>query len=226
MKPKVVLNAYQNPCLVHVLCVSKADFSFLTDVLGMDIKHVSRIVNSIETDLFFPGPVKKRQIAYMPRKNRSDSEIVCACLSNKDWFQDWKLIPLQGLSLQDVSIALKESLGFFSFGHPEGFGLPLAEAAASACELIGYSGIGGREVFDIAARYGTGYEVSYGDWGGFISATKDFITRCEKDIKKVRKNLVLTSKDIRLQYSAEEMKKSVEVALRQWESYLETMSKD
>jgi hypothetical protein len=40
-------------------------------------------------------------------------------------------VAIYGLSKQQVATALQRSLVFLAFGHPEGFGLPLAEAAAS-----------------------------------------------------------------------------------------------
>ncbi len=221
MNPNAVLQAYQHPSLAHILCVSQADFLFLTDALGLDSKRVNRVVNSIESDLFLPGPIKRKQIAYMPRKNKADAKIVHALLARKAWFQGWELKPLQGLSLQEVSIALQESLGFLSFGHPEGFGLPLAEAAACGCYLIGYSGIGGREVFEIALKNSTGYEVSFGDWKGFIQGAKEFVSLCDKNVKSLMKDLACTSKLIRKQYSTVEMRTSVANAIADWEPNLQ-----
>ena len=40
---------------------------------------------------------------------------------------------------------------FLSFGHPEGFGLPITEAMASGYWVIGYHGGGGRELFRFGA---------------------------------------------------------------------------
>jgi glycosyltransferase involved in cell wall biosynthesis len=42
---------------------------------------------------------------------------------------------------------MKESLIFLSFGEPEGFSLPPAEAMSCGCIVIGYHGMGGREYF-------------------------------------------------------------------------------
>ena len=40
----------------------------------------------------------------------------------------------------------------FSFhGHPEGFGLPVAESLLE-CGVIGYSGLGGRELLSLGGR--------------------------------------------------------------------------
>ena len=64
-----------------------------------------------------------------------------------------------------------------AFGHPEGFGLPLAEAAACGCALIGYTGLGGREIFELGEPYNSVWIIEYGDWNQFIKSSKDLIER-------------------------------------------------
>ena len=46
---------------------------------------------------------------------------------------------------EEVAGALQEALLFLSCGHPEGFGLPLAEAIACGCLVVGYHGLAGRD---------------------------------------------------------------------------------
>ena len=114
---------------------------------------MSRLINSIETNLFSPGDVKQRVIAYMPRKNAKDSSVVAAILRSKPWFQDsgWSLKAISGLPQYEVAQILQRSLVFLAFGHPEGFGLPIAEAASCGCYVIGYSGLGGRELLELTS---------------------------------------------------------------------------
>ena len=52
---------------------------------------------------------------------------------------------------------IRESAILMSFGAPEGFGLPVAEAQASETLVIGYHGNGGREM--LTAEYGFPIEV-------------------------------------------------------------------
>ena len=108
----------------------------------------------------------------MPRKNSRDAAIVSALLRSQPWFAGWTLEPIQGLGQADVAKQLQKSLAFLAFGHPEGFGLPLAEAAACGCALIGYSGLGGRELLAMARSKGVGWEVEYGDWQGFLACDR------------------------------------------------------
>ena len=45
---------------------------------------------------------------------------------------------------EEVAGALQD-LDILSCGHPEGFGLPLAEAIACGCLVVGYHGLAGRD---------------------------------------------------------------------------------
>ena len=128
--------------------ISSHDEMLLKNAFLLGDRRVSRLINGIETKLFRPSGYKKRIISYMPRKNSKDSSIVAAFLKQQEWFlkSGWALQPISGLPQKQVSEILQKSLIFLAFGHPEGFGLPLAEAAACGCYLIGYSGLGGREL--------------------------------------------------------------------------------
>ena len=64
-----------------------------------------------------------------------------------EWFESWNIVSVKNLPLSRVAEIRNKSLVFLSFGNPEGFGLPVAVAMASACYVIGYSGLGGRELF-------------------------------------------------------------------------------
>ena len=69
-----------------------------------------------------------------------------------------------------VADILRESQVFLSFGHPEGFGLPPAEALACGCLVIGYHGGGGREYFGPAGAYPAGTPAA-GDDGACTRAS-------------------------------------------------------
>ena len=64
------------------------------------------------------------------------------------------------MSHHDVLQTLSSSALFLSFGHPEGFGLPVAEALACGTAVIGYSGLGGRELFNIGKCFGVCWDVN------------------------------------------------------------------
>ena len=220
---EAVLNLYSHSDLVHVLCVSQHDQQLLERGFNLGSHRVSRLINAIETDLFQPrGCQKGRVLTYMPRKNSADAAIVAALLRSQPWFEGWTLEPIQGMPQTTVAQRLQKSLGFLAFGHPEGFGLPLAEAAACGCALIGYSGLGGRELMTMARSQQVGWEVDYGDWQGFLNGTEALIRAIQEHPKTVVNQLQTLSVQVRQRYSWTEMVKSVEKALTRWESQLPT----
>lgn len=218
--PSDVLRLYSHSDLLHVLCVSEYDHNLLIGGFGLSEKRVSRIVNSIETTIFSPLGPKRRQIAFMPRKNTDDSAVVTAMLSRFSWFDGWELVPITGCTQAQVARIMQSSLLFLSFGHPEGFGLPMAEALACGCGLLGYSGLGGRELVELAFEHDVGLEVQYGDWYGFVKGVKSFIDSFNKQPKLVMDSLLKCSTSVRHRYAPASMQSSVLLALSRWESQL------
>ena len=142
----------------------------------------------------------------MPRKNPKDSAVVSALLRQQPWFQlsGWSLQAINGLPQEEVAKILQKSLVFLSFGYPEGFGLPLAEAAACGCYLIGYSGLGGSEIFQLASNHHSGCEIAYGNWLGFLQACSEFSNRLDNSQDELINGLLQNSQTIRSIYSPSE----------------------
>jgi len=63
----------------------------------------------------------------------------------------------------EVAEIMSKSLTFLSFGHPEGFGLTVAEVMASSCYVVRNSGLGGRVVFRLGQKWSTCKEIAVGD---------------------------------------------------------------
>jgi glycosyltransferase involved in cell wall biosynthesis len=216
--PTEVLRLHRHPELLHVLCVSQHDEQLLAKGFGLGHDRVSRIVNAIEIELFHPRGSKRPQIAYMPRKNGRDAAVVAALLEAQPWWRGWQLVPIHNQPQAEVARILQESLVFLAFGHPEGFGLPLAEALACGCALVGYSGLGGRELFALGAEHGVALEVAYGDWLGFVEAVAAFHRSLQKHKSEVLAALLAASKQVRSCYSFRAMQQSVAVSLPNWEA--------
>lgn len=114
---------------------------------------VFRVHNSINPDLFNYHADKLNQIAYMPRRHPEDAQQVFNILQSRGVLDGVGIVPIQNMSEADVAATLKKSRFFFSFGYPEGFGLPPAEAMACGCVVVGYHGMGGREFYDPGFSY-------------------------------------------------------------------------
>ena len=219
--PQKVIDLYNHSDLKHIVCVSKHDALLIKEAFGVDKKKVSCLINSIETKLFRPSGKKKSLITYMPRKNQRDATIVSTILKNKMWFKGWDIIPIHGMSQNKVIELLQKSTAFLAFGHPEGFGLPLAEAAACGCALIGYSGLGGREIFELAKKQNIGWEVEFGDWQGFINGTKMLVNEFYDKPNELSRKLQSLSDDVRNIYSWKRMNTGIRNSLEAWERQLD-----
>lgn len=106
-----------------------------------------RIHNSISHDIFSFCPDKKKQICFMPRKNPDHAEQVINIIKSRGRMKDFSIIPIENKTEAETAEIMKSSLAFISFGYPEGFSLPPAEAMACGCIVIGYHGMGAREYF-------------------------------------------------------------------------------
>ena len=218
--PEIVLSLYNSSKIIQTLCVSKFDHILLSQYFKLGANKVSRITNAIETEIFTPYGKKKKMLAYMPRKNSKDASIVISLLRRASWFQGWELCEIDRMSQFEVKESLQKCIGLLAFGHPEGFGLPLAEAAACGCALIGYSGLGGREIFALAKENNVGWEVDFGDWGGFIDGAYILNKLLNDNPTKFTENLKSFSKRVRSIYSQENMMLSVKTALDKCEKML------
>ncbi|MDO6351163.1 glycosyltransferase [Synechococcus sp. YX-04-1] len=216
-----VFDLYHSPLISHVLCVSQYDRDFLLDFIGLPENNVSLLVNGIEDNVSLSGSVKKSKIiSYMPRKNYFDSEIVCTSLRRYFSHAGWKLMPIASCSHDQVIESLRKSLIFLSFGHPEGFGLPVAEAMACGCAVVGYSGLGGKELFDLSSQFGLGFEVAFGDWKQFLPSVSQLVSHIDNNSDQFKNSLVSMSLQTSRVYSMNNMYRSVQMFLNSFESSL------
>ena len=200
---------YDSSNVLQVLSVSEDTHDFLTVNLNLADSKVSRIVNAVE-NIFRPASNPSNTIHWMPRKNPQEAQAVLlsikrSCLSHTN---GWTGSPLVSLSHDSVASHLNKAKIFLSFGHPEGFGLPIAEAMASGCWVIGYSGGGGRELF----RFGASDEISFGDWTSFSQSVNRALTLFSKNPREMNIRLERQSLAVRTLYSQTQERASIQSA--------------
>lgn len=136
---------YRDPSISGFMVVSEDNKEYLEYAFpGL---QAFRIHNSIDQEIFSFQPNKKQQIAFMPRKNPDHAEQVIAMLRSRGNLEGFQIVPIANKTQAETAQILRDSLIFLSFGYPEGYSLPPAEAMACGCIVIGYHGMGGREYF-------------------------------------------------------------------------------
>jgi glycosyltransferase involved in cell wall biosynthesis len=136
---------YLHPDVVATITVSEDSARYLG--YAFPRARILRIRPGIDGALFYPGPEKRRQIAFMPRRQIEDARQVFNILKFRGALAGFEIVEIRDMPEQQAARVLQESAFFFSFSGAEGFGLPPAEAMASGCITIGFDGHGGAEFF-------------------------------------------------------------------------------
>lgn len=176
--------------------------------------NTQRFFISIDENEFYFCEEKENLITYFPRKNVDDARQVINLLKFRGTLGGFDIQAIDNVARPEVARLLRKSKIFLSFGHPEGFGLPAAEAMACGCFVIGYHGGGGKEFFDPSFSN----PIAVGDIIGFSSAVENAIKRFSKKEDDIHNSGKLASNFIRRNYSAEHEVSSITKA---WNSILQ-----
>lgn len=208
-EPSRIASFYNSSNVIHVLSISEDTHDFLSFNLSVPDHRLSRIINAIETS-FVPQFPKNDILHWMPRKNPSHvfSIITSMQLSSLANSKGWHGEPLVDLPHVEVANKLNSAKIFLSFGHPEGFGLPVAEAMASGCWVIGYSGGGAKELF----RFGASHEIPFGDWHLFNKAISEVFDLFAQSPREVSLRLQRQSLAVRSLYNFDAEHQSIDTA--------------
>ena len=163
------------PDVMGVLVVSEDNERYLTHAFPE--LAVTRIHHWIDPGVFCAGASpRQRMITAMPRKRPDEYEQLVGILQARDVLRGWQVVELEGRPERDVADTLRRSALFVSLARAEGFGLPAAEALACGCQVIGFHGMGGRELF------GGPYAVAIedGDVLALAEAVEEFVTTYDR----------------------------------------------
>jgi hypothetical protein len=195
--------SYQDKEVIATLVVSDDSNRYLSYAFpGL---KVVKIHNSIDPHLFFFNENKKPLISFMPRKHMEDALQVINILKYRDAFGDFEIMPIADKTETEVAQILRESLIFLSFGYPEGFSLPPAEAMACGCVVIGYHGMGGQEFF----KPEFSYPVTNGDIITFAQTIEKVIALYKSDKNILTEKGKSASQYILKNYSPEQQEKDI-----------------
>ena len=209
--PAEVIRLYHHDSIRQIWTVSKNDYFSLKCILNSRQDLLYHVVNGLEVDAFPQLKNKKRLISYMPRKHGDHAQIVTSLLKSSPNLTGWDFYMIKNLTHPQVLDVLNNSFLFLSFGYPEGFGLPVAEALCMATSVVGYDGLGGRELFDIAHKYNCVRRIDFGDFYSFLPHVQELVDASSNGV--YFKQTYALSAMMRKEYSLDSMRNSLMSAL-------------
>lgn len=160
--------------------------------------RIARIRNSVDAGLFRPADRPPgRRIGYMPRRRIDDARQVLDLLEARGRTDDWDIVRISGKTEEQTAEIFRSCSIFLSFSEQEGFGMPPAEAMASGCYVVGFTGLAGREFFqpDICSP------VEEGNVLAFAQAAERAMADFDADPRAFRGRGLAASERIRSRYS-------------------------
>lgn len=130
------------PTAVAALATSRLieDFLNLASLGDFPVYRIPVVISP----QFTPAP-KQKVLALMPRRRSVDLTAVVQLLRRSGAMDGWQLKMIDEMTQREVAGVMGEAAIFLSGAEYEGFGLPQAEAIASGCYVVGFTGAGGRE---------------------------------------------------------------------------------
>ena len=202
------LDLYHHDDIQAVVTVSNDSRNLLTEGCGIPSERCFALINGIDRQLFYAPAVKHRRVVFLGRKHVDHARKVALMASQHPRLKHLKFQELPRMQHEEVASALRGSLLFLSCGHPEGFGLPLAEAIACGCMVVGYHGLAGR---DFALPYMQ--VVEFGDLLGLMRGVVKELDRFDAAPEAVIQERLKASEAILQTYSLEA---ELECCLRTW----------
>lgn len=192
---KSTLSHYRHPDVIGVLTVSRDNLEYLVRGCCLPRSTIHYLINGIDSSIFYPPSIKHRRICYLKRKHFNHAHVVAHLASLRPRLSGYGFHLIERCTHHELAKQLRESLIFLSCGHPEGFGLPLAEAIASGCIVVGYHGLAGRDFCSPALHH-----VEFGDILSFVDQLETCIDLFENDTVVQTQKLLEYSRSILTKY--------------------------
>lgn len=196
---KAVAEAYRAADLI--LTISDHTTAFVKQVFPqVDVNKIVQLTPSVRG--VTPGR-KRKIITYMPRKLPRHAGFIEE-IGHHLLPPTWKLRSIDKMTQEQVFAHLAESAIFISLSEFEGLGLPPIEAALAGNLVVGYTGEGGDEYFDLPQFT----RVHTGDMLGLFKALQDAIVRAEAGVLQ-SPEMMQANERLRAMYSEEAERQSL-----------------
>ncbi|WP_300490470.1 glycosyltransferase [Flavobacterium sp.] len=194
---------YTDQNILATITVSEDSKNYLS--FAVPNTTVYRIRIGIDQSKFHYHPQKKKQIAFMPRKMKTEIVQILNILNYRNSLRDWSLVSIDNKTEQEVAQIMRESHIFLSFNYFEGFGLPPVEAMACGCIVIGFTGRAGKEYFNPDFSY----PIPDGDIIGFVHKIEEVLALYEMTPTTFFEKQIKASQSILKEYSLENEKQDI-----------------
>lgn len=196
-------NPYRAPNLVGVITTNRDNQRRLARAFPhLDVRRIYLTVSETMTcDVARKEPL----VSYMPRKNPDDAARVVGRLQERGAFDGIEVVAIRNRTHDATAEILARSTLFLSFGHPEGWALPPAEAMASGCVIVGYHGMGGEEYW----APGCTHPVPFGDVDTYVTTVEGLLDQLRVDVAPLHAAGRRAAAFIRASYPPEQEVRSV-----------------
>lgn len=200
---------YHQPNVAAVVTTNQDHLRYLARAFPhLDVRRVFLTVNELMT---YDVRRKEPLVAYMPRKNPDHAEEVVGRLKAAGAFDHVEVVAVHGRTLEETADLLARASVFLSFGYPEGWALPPAEAMAAGCVIVGYHGIGAREYW----APGCTHPVEFGHIENYVHTATQVLQQLHDDPAAIHAQGAEAAEFIRTTYPASQEEASV-IAVWSW----------
>ena len=202
------LDLYHHSDIQAVVTVSNDSRNLLVEGCGIPAERCFALINGIDRQLFHAPAVKHRRVVFLGRKHVDHARKVALRARQPPPLKHLSFHEQPRIQHVELAVAVQVALVFVSCGHPEGFGLPLAEAIACGCLVVGYHGLAGR---DFALPHMQ--VVEFGDLLGLLKGLEQELASFDSAPETVIQERIAASEAILQTYSLEA---ELDCCLRTW----------